>query len=166
MKQLTAIIAGLVAAFGSLAAGAHAQDAIIVDVPTQSSVTRVQAPEQAPTWEEYRYKRLQASARRSRNALIGTSAATAVGFAMGLGFGAKCTEYVTPVGSDRLCTTRGQEAGLTIGAMMFTGGAVGMLTTGIMLGVRKGKLRRLDDQARVGKSRAVRWDLARSRFVF
>ncbi|MGB3050726.1 MAG: hypothetical protein WBB42_06985 [Polyangiales bacterium] len=68
-------------------------------------------------------------------------------------------------GSDLVCPTRGYEAGLTIGAMTFWGGLVGTLTIGIMLGVRKGKMRRLEDQIALGKSGAVRWDPGRSRFV-
>jgi hypothetical protein len=38
--------------------------------------------------------------------------------------------------------------------------------TGIMFGVRKGKLRRLEHRMAYENSRAIRWDPASSRFVF
>jgi hypothetical protein len=49
---------------------------------------------------------------------------------------------------------------------LFVGGLTGVLVSGIMFGVRKGKLRRLNDRMAYEKSRAVRWDPASSRFVF
>jgi hypothetical protein len=45
------------------------------------------------------------------------------------------------------------------------GGAVGMIISGALLGVRKRKLRRLQE-AHYGAPRRVQWDLARSRLVF
>jgi hypothetical protein len=45
------------------------------------------------------------------------------------------------------------------------GGAAGMIISGAVLGVRKGKLRRLQ-HAHHGTPRRVQWDLARSRLVF
>ena len=44
-------------------------------------------------------------------------------------------------------------------------GAAGMIATGILLGVRKRRLRRLKE-AHYGTPRRVQWDLARSRLVF
>jgi hypothetical protein len=44
------------------------------------------------------------------------------------------------------------------------GGAAGMIATGILLGVRKRKLRL--QEADYGTPRRVQWDLARSRLVF
>jgi hypothetical protein len=43
-------------------------------------------------------------------------------------------------------------------------GAVGMIVTGTLLGIRKGELRRLQ-AADYGRPRRVQWDLARSRLV-
>jgi hypothetical protein len=63
------------------------------------------------------------------------------------------------------CTSAGK-AMLGIGWPLFMGGLMGVVITGIMFGVRKGKLRRLDDRIAYEKSRAVRWDPAGSRFVF
>jgi hypothetical protein len=50
------------------------------------------------------------------------------------------------------------------GTALAAGGAIGMIATGILLGVRKRKLRRLQ-QAHYGRPHRVQWDLARSRLV-
>ena len=53
-----------------------------------------------------------------------------------------------------------------IGATVVAGcGALSMIGTGILLGVRKRKLRELQE-AHYGTPRRVQWDLARSRLVF
>jgi hypothetical protein len=51
------------------------------------------------------------------------------------------------------------------GTALAAGGAVGMIATGILLGVRKRKLRRLQE-AHYGRPHRVQWDLAQSRLVF
>ena len=51
------------------------------------------------------------------------------------------------------------------GAALAAGGAASMVAMGIVLGVRKRKLRSLQD-ADYGGPRRVQWDLARSRLVF
>lgn len=166
MKQLAFGIFGLAFLLGAAANGACAQDAIISDVPAAPSGAVEQPLVPRQTYEEFQYESLERRARRSRNALIGTSAVLAVGTVLAFSFAAQCIEYDVPQSSEVRCSTPGYEAGLNIGAIMFTGGLIGTLTTGIMLGVRKGKMRRLDDQIAFRKARAVRWDPARSRFVF
>ena len=52
-----------------------------------------------------------------------------------------------------------------MGMTLAVGGAAGMVVSGILLGKRKRKLRRLQ-QAHYGTPRRVQWDLARSRLVF
>jgi len=54
---------------------------------------------------------------------------------------------------------------LWAGFAVATGGFVGMITTGALLGVRKRKLRRLQE-AHYATPRRVQWDLAQSRLVF
>jgi hypothetical protein len=44
-------------------------------------------------------------------------------------------------------------------------GAVGMIVTGTLLGIRKGELRSLQ-KADYGRPRRVQWDFARSQVVF
>jgi hypothetical protein len=51
------------------------------------------------------------------------------------------------------------------GAVIGFSGGVGMIVTGALLGVRKRKLRELQ-QAHYGTPRRVQWDLAQSRVVF
>ena len=51
------------------------------------------------------------------------------------------------------------------GGVLMAGGAAGMLVSGILLGVRKGQRRKLQE-AHYGVRRRVQWDLARSRLVF
>jgi hypothetical protein len=48
------------------------------------------------------------------------------------------------------------------GVVLMTGGAASMIATGILLGVRKRKLR----ESKEATDRKVRWDLAQSRIIF
>jgi hypothetical protein len=72
---------------------------------------------------------------------------------------------VTGTTDEIRCSTSGK-ALIGVGWPLFFGGATGVLITGIMFGVRKGKLRRLEDRMAYEQSRAVRWDARTSRFVF
>lgn len=89
----------------------------------------------------------------------------AVGAAIYFPLVLNCIEISTPEGSPPKCG-RGADAGITTSAMVLTGGMVGTIVTGIMYGVRKGKIRRLDDRAKYGRGRAVRFDTDRGSFVF
>ena len=158
-------IFGMGLALVTATAGAHAQDTIITEPPSGDELTIERTTPKASSWEEFEYKELQLRARRSRNALIGTTAATVVGVSLVFVFAARCDAYDPQSGTNTACYTRGQEAGLSVGAALTVGGTIGMLTSGIMLGVRNGKLRRLDDRIRLGRS-ALYWDPLRSRFAF
>jgi hypothetical protein len=61
--------------------------------------------------------------------------------------------------------TSGQDATLYAGSAIVGAGAVWMITSGIVLGVRKRQLRELQ-QADYGTPRRVQWDLSQSRLVF
>ena len=181
MKQVALSMLGFVLATGAFVGGVAAQDQIVTDTPSASLTPAGEAPvvdappgeaapgEAAPlqkTYEEYQRDALEKSARRSRNALIGTAAATVVGPA--LVFPAiinQCPTSAAPRGTTVRCT-KGGKAMLGIGWPLFWGGMTGVVVTAIMFGVRKGKLRRLDDRMAYEKSRAVRWDPVGSRFVF
>ena len=66
------------------------------------------------------------------------------------------------------CTRTG-DALIRAGSPLVIGGLTGAVVSGIILGVRKGKMRRLNDSIAVSsssKKRAVQWDERRSRFVF
>jgi hypothetical protein len=118
------------------------------------------------TYEDDQREELAWDARRSRNVLIGTSAATALGAALVFPAEAnQCTSAEVAENPGSRCTPGGK-AMVGIGYPLLVGGIIGMLMSGIMFGVWKAKLRRFDDGAAYEKSRAVRWDPAGSRFVF
>lgn len=127
-------------------------------------------PDAAPgyklTYEEYRIQELERGARRSRNALIGTSVAAAVGLALVIPASSSQCNSVMVDGKDQYECSRAGNALLGVGSPLVFGGLTGALVSGIMLGVRKGKLRRLNDSFSYPKSRAVRWDDRSSRLVF
>ena len=134
MKQLALGMLVFSLVTGASIDAADAQTQIVIDAPATPSAQATIPPK---PYDEYKREELEQSSRRSRNALIGTSAATVVGTAL-----------------------------VGIGYPLFIGGIMGVMITGIMFGVRKGKLRRLNDRIAYDKSRAVRWDPAASRFVF
>ena len=143
--------------------GAAAQ----ADEPDLFALTVDPAPEPQLTYEELRVRELERKARRSRNALIGTSVATAVGLAIAISAAVtQCDSVERPNGDDDYECSRTGEALLGISSPLVVGGLTGMLITGIMLGVRKGKLRRLNDTQSPGKMCALEWDSDRGRFVF
>jgi hypothetical protein len=81
--------------------------------------------------------------RNTRNALIATSAVAAVGMIVGSTAASQCDFiYRFNQRDELICTDRG-DALLAAGGTIFGLAAVGMITSGIMLGVRKGKRRRL-----------------------
>lgn len=137
------------------------QERPLLSVPAETaSVSRV-------SYDDYRRDELEKKARRSRNVLIGTTAATVVGLPLWIaGSRSHCFKYIDGSGSEQVsCDTAGK-AMRGIGIPLLFGGTTGMVISGIMLGVRKGKLRDLGDRVERSKSRALRWDLASSQFVF
>ncbi|MGB5366881.1 MAG: hypothetical protein WBM75_07325 [Polyangiales bacterium] len=118
------------------------------------------------TYEEYRVQELERGARRSRNALIGTSVAAAVGLALVIPATSGQCDSVVVDGKDEWNCTRAGDALLGVGSPLVFGGLTGAVVSGIILGVRKGKLRRLNDSFHYPSTRAVRWDERSSRFVF
>jgi hypothetical protein len=166
MKQLALSMFVFALVTGGFADGAGAQDQIIVDVPPASSTQAAQISRPAMTYDEHRRDELEQSSRRSRNALIGTAAATVVGAALLFpGLVNQCVVIDFQTTSELRCTSAGK-ALVGIGFPLYVGGLTGVLITGIMFGVRKGKLRRLEHRMAYDKSRAVRWDPASSSFVF
>ena len=166
MNQLTLGMFVFVVVMGAFVDGATAQEPIVSEPPAASSIQVGQPSAPRQTYEEYQRDELTRSSRRSRNALIGTSAATVVGAAFLFpGAATQCVVLDFQHTTELRCTTAGK-ALVGIGMPLFWGGVTGVLISGIMLGVRKGKLRSINDRMAYEKSRAVRWDPARSRFVF
>ena len=168
--------------FASSTAGfAHAQEA----QPAQPAAAQPAAAQPAaaqpvtvasppPTMQDkhlaydmYRRDQLAESVPRTRNALIGTSVSFGVGLALLIPVwaGDHCVSYDFGDSSNYECDTTGKV--LTgIGAPLAWGGSLGMIVSGIMLGVRKGKIRRLDQKIMLTSDRKLRWDPSTSRMVF
>lgn len=119
-------------------------------------------PSPARTGDGYTLKEMERRAQRAKRGLgVSVVPLFAGGMMMIVGtVGSKCffnSEAQTQKGCDRLLY-----GGVGLAAV----GAAGMIATGILLGVRKRKLRTLREAAyREGRRRA-QWDLARSRLVF
>ena len=169
MQRLSPAVLALVLVTGAFEGGARADEPIVTQAPPARSAQMGYVTQPSTSYDEYRLRELEESSRRSRNALIGLSASTAVGAALLFpGLARQCVEirFDSLDTSDQLrCTTAGKVL-VGFGWPLFLGGATGVLISGIMFGVRKGKLRRLEDRMAYEKSRAVRWDPASSRFVF
>ena len=101
--------------------------------------------------------RLERRIRASRITLITSAVIFPVGAAVAAGAAAACIGDTLFGGN---CTAA-ENAGLGVGSVMFVGGAVGLITGGIILGVAK-KRRRDLDRAKLG----LRWDARTARLVF
>jgi len=106
---------------------------------------------------------------RTRIALISTGAVAAVG-AILLGVGTTQCEWVYTAyyhdHDDYVCSTAGN-ALLGTGATLFSLGTIGVVTSGIMLGVRKGKRRQLErDMRRSVYGSRLEWDIEEARLRF
>lgn len=122
-------------------------------------------PRSLEGWLEQDLKDAEQRSRRTRNALIGTSAAFAVGAVL-LGAGASQCQ-TNPVNTNEwTCNTAGDVLvgiGGTITGLSF----VGMLTSGIMLGVANRRKREAERELRRSYySKPLRWDIPSGRFVF
>lgn len=156
---LATLVALLPTAFGGTA---RADDEIILWLPEPN-------PEPKLAYEQFQLEALERKAKRSRNALIGTSAAAAVGLALVLPAASSQCESVEIDGKSSYECTRTGDALIRAGSPLVIGGLTGAVVSGIILGVRKGKMRRLNDSVSASsssKKRAVQWDERRSRFVF
>ena len=137
------------------------------DVNSASIITT--APSASPSREVWFQKDMEdANARvlKLRNALIGTS----VGFAVGAviaGVGVSQCQTIAVPGQDYddiLCNTAGNVM-VPLGGTMAALGAIGMLTTGIMLGVAKKRRRDIErDFRRSAYGRRLQWDASGLRF--
>ena len=147
---------------GALSAGAAvAQDSANV-APKEAAV-----PNETLSYDEYRLRELEYLAKRSRTALISTSAATAVGIALvAPAFAKECVRVASSSSADDLrCSSTGK-ALLGVGMPILIAGATGVLVTAILYGVRKGKIRGIKDRMAYERHRAVRWDPERAGFAF
>ena len=111
-------------------------------------------PSPPRTRDGYTLEEMDLRVRRARIGLISSAAVLVVGGVL-LGVAGASANIAT-----------GENLGLLWSGVALAGvGSVGMIATGILLGVRKRKLRELQ-AAHYGIPRRVQWDLARSRLVF
>lgn len=109
---------------------------IIMTAPPQSAAREV--------WFQQDLEDAQTRVRRTRNALIGTSASFAVGLVL-TGSGASQCEYIERINqNDELLCNRAGDVLLPLGGTIAALGAIGMITSGIMLGVAKKRKREIE----------------------
>ena len=144
----------------SISVGASAQE------PDTETAGQATAPAKL-SYEEYRLSELEYLAKRSRNAMIGTSAVTAVGIALITPAAVnECVRVASSNSFDDLrCTSTGRVL-LGIGVPFAVVGGTGLLVTAIMFGVRKGRIKSIEDRLAYEGKRALRWDPARGAFAF
>jgi hypothetical protein len=116
--------------------------------------------EVVPIAERIALEETKLRVKRARIALFSTAGVTGVGVVL---FGVGVARVRSSQDLDAL--SRENSEPLISGMSLMIGGAVGMIVTGTLLGIRKGELRSLQ-KADYGRPRRVQWDLARSRLVF
>lgn len=155
-----------------LAGSAQAQD--MTGPPDQTEATDstiVQAPPGYPSaqasgsYDEYRRRELQRGIKRTRTALIVTSASLAVGLSLVIPAFTSDNCVQNDFNNDINCTKTGK-ALLGVGWPFLAVGFWGAIVSGIMLGVRKGKVRRLDERIAYQNRAKFHFDPERGAFVF
>jgi hypothetical protein len=164
MRRTTSGILILLCA--SLAPLAAPGSAAAHEAASQAETTATQ-PAPRISYDEYRRSELELLAKRSRIALFSTSAAAAVGVALVTPALVKdCVRVASSSSFDDVrCSGRGKTL-LGIGVPFLAAGVLGIIISGTMFGVRKGKIRHIDHRLAYEKSNAVRWDPSRIAFVF
>jgi hypothetical protein len=118
-------------------------------------------------WLQRDLEDAQARSRRSRNALIGTSAAFGLGAVLA-GIGASQCQSISTVNQydDLLCNNAGKVL-LPLGGTIAGLSALGMITSGIILGVANKRKREIQRDIRRGYyGRRLRWDVPSGGLVF
>jgi hypothetical protein len=155
MARFSLALALLTSLFATNAA-AQSSD---VNVDSASIITTAPAPSASrQVWFQKDMEEANARIRKIRNALIGTSAAFAAGVVIG-GIGASQCQVIERPGEDDdiLCNTAGNVM-LPMGATIAGLSAIGMITTGIMLGVAKKRRRDIERDFRRSFGRRLEWD--------
>lgn len=125
-------------------------------------------PSSTPGSLHYELEEANEGIRATRNALIATSALATVGMIVGATAFAHCEVIYYNSSSqpdDLVCTQRGN-ALLAAGGTIFGLAAIGMITSGVMLGVRKGKRRRLNRDIRAREGAHLQWNVETARLEF
>ncbi len=101
--------------------------------------------------------------RRTRIALLSTTGAFGLGLVLSIAGASQCRD--DRFDGDLVCTTTGK-ALWGIGGSALIGGAVGMITSGILLGLRQRKRRGREREIRTYSERRLHWDLQSARLSF
>lgn len=107
--------------------------------------------------------RMDEQIRRTRIALLSTTGAFGLGLALTIAGASQCQD--DRFDGDLVCNTAGK-ALWGIGGSSLIAGAVGMLTSGIMLGVRQRHRRGREREIRTYSERRLHWDLESARLAF
>lgn len=132
-------------------------------------VTTSPKPVSQQEWLQLDLEEAADRSRRTRNALIGTSAAFAAGIVMfGVGL-SQCQSVASTTSSNQdelLCNGAGNVLVPLGGTISFLG-FVGVLTSGIMLGVSNKRKRQIQrDMRRAAYGGRLQWDAASGGLVF
>jgi hypothetical protein len=132
---------------------------VIMTAPSQTSVSQV--------YFDYDLKEAEARSRRTRNALIATSAVTGVGIILlGVGY-SQCEEGDPFNDPDQWVCNDAGDVLVGLGAAFAGAGTIGMITSGIMLGVRNKQKREIQrDMRRRSYGSRFQWDIPSGRLVF
>jgi len=144
-------------------AGADADTSIVMTAPNQAS----QPVASRDAWLQHDLEDANARSRRSRNALIGTSAAFGLGVLLA-GIGASQCEKISTVNQyDELSCNNAGDVLLPLGGSIAGLSAIGMITSGIILGVANKRKRELQrDIRRSYYGRRLHWDIPSGGLVF
>ena len=141
-------------------AEANVNASIVTTAPNQGASSR-------DIWFQEDLAAAEARSRRSRNALIWTSAVFGVG-AILAGIGASQCQSITSVNNyDELLCNNAGDVLLPLGGTLAGLGGIGMITSGIILGVsnkRKRDIKR--DMRRASYGRRLQWDIPSGGLVF
>jgi len=138
----------------------EANVSIVTTAPNQGASSR-------DVWFQQDLEEAKARSKRSRNALIGTSVAFGVG-AILAGIGASQCQTISTVNNydDLLCNNAGDVL-LPLGGTIAGLAAVGMITSGIILGVANKRKREIQrDMRRSQYGRRLHWDIPSGGLVF
>jgi len=133
---------------------------IVTTAPNQVGVSR-------QVYFDYDLAEAKERSKRVRNGLIGTSAAFGVGIILGSVGWSQCEVIQRINQSDELFCNRAGDVLVPLGGTFLAFGAIGMITTGIMLGVRNKHKRDIErDIRRQYYGARFYWDPEAGRFVF
>jgi hypothetical protein len=143
-----------------LQAQAQTQDTEAAELFAASQVSEP-SPEELQAFRDL--EQMDEQIRRTRIALLSTTGAFGLGLALSIAGASQCQD--DRFDGDLVCNTAGK-ALWGIGGSSLIGGAVGMLTSGIMLGVRQRKRRGREREIRTYSEQRLHWDLESARLVF